>query len=204
MDILFISPSKENSLCSILLGNLDEITTYKKVATLENWTDENNAIDLYIFDVELGIKNIFQQIHLYRQQNSHMKWLVINLFDIYQSLQYIKAGASGILTSPCNEKKLQCSLHSINNDQLYLEEDLVQILALRQIKKILSPFNQLTSREFDVFCLLAENYAIQSIAEMLTISSKTAFNCQTQLRKKLGLKDLTQVIQFAQKNGLIL
>jgi len=92
----------------------------------------------------------------------------------------------------------------MSRDQLYLEKDLIQILALRQIKKILQPFSQLTAREYDVFCLLAENYSIQTTASLLSISAKTAFNCQTKIRKKLTLKNQLEITQFAKKHGLII
>ena len=88
-------------------------------------------------------------------------------------------------------------------DQLYLETDLVQILAMRQINKTLLPFKQLTAREFDVFCLLAEDYSIQTIAQQLSITTKTAFNCQAQVRKKLNLRNQQHIVEQAKNYGLV-
>lgn len=202
MHILLVSSSIESLSCSKLLQRLNEITIHKPT-TVDDLFNKNIIPDLIFFDAESGTENIIQQIHLYQQQNKPVKWLVINPNNIQQSLQYIQAGASGILATPCHKETLQNCLQSIANDQLYLENDLIQILAWRQIKKLLQPFNQLTAREFDVFCLLAESYSIQTIASLLSITAKTAFNCQTQLRKKLALKNQQETTQFAKKHGLI-
>jgi two-component system invasion response regulator UvrY len=185
-----------------LLRNLTEATTHK-VTSVEDLLDKKTIIDLIFFDAELGEQNILQQAQLYHQKNKQIKWVVVNLFDVCQSIKYIQAGAAGILTTLSDTEKLQQSIQSIIKDPLYLEEDLIQILAFRQIKKSLLPFSELTAREFDVFCLLAENYSIQAIADILSVTTKTAFNCQTQLRKKLEIKNKQQLIDLANKYKLV-
>lgn len=202
MHISFVSPSIENTAC---LESLQDTSIYK-VATLEDVSIQQIKLDLIFFDAALGEEDIIQQIFLFQRQqkNKPIKWLVINLDNtIHQSLQYLQAGASGLLNNPCDKEKLQHCIQYISKDQFYLEEDLIQILALRQIKKILLPFSQLSPREYDVFCLLAEDYSIQTTAELLFITAKTAFNCQAQLRKKLSLKSQQQLLVFARKHGLV-
>lgn len=54
-----------------------------------------------------------------------------------------------------------------------------------------------------VFCLLAEDYSIQTIAEQLSVTTKTAFNCQAQVRKKLALKNQLQIFTLAKRHRLI-
>jgi two-component system invasion response regulator UvrY len=201
MHVLLVSPSIENLPGIEVLQNLNNVTI-NEMTTLEYVF--NNESDLIIFDTELGVENILQQYRLYSQQNKSIKWLVINLNNIHQSLQYLQAGASGILATLYNRAKLEHCIQTIFEGQLYLEDDLIQILALRQIKKMLLPFSQLTAREFDVFCLLAEGCAIQMIAGFLSITSKTAFNCRAQIRKKLVVKDQQQLLNFAKKHRLII
>lgn len=203
MQISLVSSSIKSLPCFEPLLDFSDITVHESTM-LEDLFKTHITLDFIFFDAELGAENIIQQINLYSEKNPQIKWLVINPSDIQQSLQYIQAGASGILANPNNKKKLQNCFQSMSRDQLYLEKDLIQILALRQIKKILQPFSQLTAREYDVFCLLAENYSIQTTASLLSISAKTAFNCQTKIRKKLTLKNQLEITQFAKKHGLII
>ena len=180
-------------------------TTVHEVHSLEYLIDKNINIDIAFFNAVLGAEEILRQVQLYFQQgnNGSMRWLVVDLFDIPLSLQFMKVGASGILSTPCHKEKLQQIIKSVYDGQLYLDDGLTQILALRQINRLLEPFVQLTSREFDVFCLLAESYSIRTIAEELSVTAKTAFNCQTQLKKKLQLNNQQEMILLAKKNGLI-
>jgi DNA-binding NarL/FixJ family response regulator len=200
MQISFVSSSIEN------LPRLENLqgNSIHKVAKLDELLTKKIKLDLVFFDAKLGEENILQQIKLYQQEVASIKWFIIHLNNIQQALYYIKKGASGIITGFYDkEMLLQCILAS-NQDWYYLDESLVQILALRQIKKILIPFDQLTAREFDVFCLLAEDYSIQEIAGFLSIATKTVFNCQSQLRKKLALESQQQIRLFAKKNRLII
>lgn len=198
---LVSSPIKETS-CFKLLQNLTD-TTIHKITSVEFLIDRKIPVDFIFFDAEFGERNILQQVQAYHLQYKQMKWIVINLYDVRQQIKYIQAGASGVLTSPCDIEKLQNSIQSVIEGQLFLEDKLIQVLAFRQIKRLLHPFSQITAREFDVFCLLAENYSIQTIAEVLFITTKTAFNCQTQLRKKLDIKNQQQLIILANNYSLI-
>jgi DNA-binding NarL/FixJ family response regulator len=202
MHISLVSLSKDNKSCFGVLQGLSD-APIEKVTTLEYLIDKNIFTDLVFFDAELGKQCILQEVHLYHQMNKKMKWMVTHLGDVYQAIQYLEAGASGILSGSCDEDELQKSIQFIHENQFYLDDDLIQILAFRQIKKILQPFNQLTAREFDVFCLLAEDYSIEELAEALSVTTKTAFNCQTQLRKKLKIKNKQQLIDLANNYRLI-
>ncbi len=202
MHISIVSLSTERVSFAEWVCAIDGVMVHE-LKTLDNWSDKNILIDIVFFDVQIGIESILKQVYLYQHQNKKMKWIVIHLENVHLSLQFIKAGASGVLTTFCEKEVLLNSIQTVSENKLFLPDDLIQALALRQLKKILHPFVQLTAREFDVFCLLAENYSIQTIAEELSITPKTVFNCQTQLRQKLSLKNQQQIELLAKNNGLI-
>lgn len=201
MHISVVSPLIDDLPGVEVLQNLNEVTI-DSATTLGSMS--NIEADLVFFDAELGVESILQQYHLFLQKNKPKRWLVINLKNVHQSLQYIEAGALGVLASLCDKTKVQRCIQDVFEGQVYLEEDLIQILAYRQIEKILQPFSQLTAREFDVFCLLAEECSIRVIAAFLSITSKTVFNCQAQIRKKLAIKDQQQLFELAKKHRLII
>ncbi len=201
MHILLVSSAIESLPSTRLFKRLKGITLHD-ASGCESLFNGNTQLDLIFFDAALGMEDIILQIQLCQQKQQAIKWLIINVTDIQQSLQYLQMGASGILMQP-SEKSLQDCLQSIANGQLYLEAGFIQILALRQIKKTLLPFKQLTAREYDVFCMLAEDYSIQAIAALLLITTKTAFNCQAQLRKKLEIRTQQDIFKLAKKHGLI-
>jgi DNA-binding NarL/FixJ family response regulator len=130
-------------------------------------------------------------------------WMVINETSIGQTLEYFRAGASGVLGPDYSLDSFKQCIETIHSGKLYLAPDIVQVLAIRQIRKLLEPFAALSSREFDIFCLLAEGCSVTYIAGSLGVSSKTVFNCQTQIRNKLKLKNSDQIKAIAESHGLI-
>lgn len=120
-----------------------------------------------------------------------------------EALAYLQAGATGLLSSLPDASRLSEILRRVYHGDYFLDQDIAQVLAMRQIKKLLEPFTALSSREFDVFCLLAEEYGLQEIAEHLDISSKTVSNCQTQIKLKLGLDNREALKIHAKNHGLI-
>jgi len=203
MHILIISSSKKTIAHLDGLNNIAGVEIHY-VTEVENNGNKPLNFDLVFLDHKLEQEKIIKRIaNLQQQLAEQSHWLVFNLENnIQQSLQYLQAGASGIVYK-LTSSKLREIIQVLSQQPIYLEPELTQILALRQIKKIISPFNQLSAREFDVFCLLSENYSIQSIAEVLSITSKTIFNCQTQIRSKLNLKNQQEIALFAKKHRLI-
>jgi len=204
MHTLLVVLTTDNAPSTNRLQNIDDINIYY-VSDLITDCDSKIQTDIILFDAQLGEENISQQISSYQQQHPQVQWLVFNMDNnIQRAIKYLQLGAIGILNAPYKKLVLKDLITSLDNKTLILNEDLKQTLALRQINKTLQPFNSLTSREFDVFCLLAENFTIQYIADNLAVSTKTAFNCQTQIRKKLGLQNQQKITQFAKTHSLIL
>lgn len=119
------------------------------------------------------------------------------------ALACMQLGVTGLLCSQPEPARLAEVIRLVIGGEYYLDNEVAQILAVRHIKKTLEPFTALSSREFDVFCLLAEGYGLQAIAEQLGISRKTVSNCQTLLKLKLAVENRNEMMDFAKIHGLI-
>lgn len=154
-----------------------------------------------------GLQNpewILSDIAYFQAVSPHSKLIVLNVQNnIQQAMNYLRAGVAGVIGACHTQEQITGILHAILAGQIFIETDIAQALAMRQIKKMLAPFSELGSREFDVFCLIAEGYPLQYIADQLAVSTKTVSNCQTLIRKKLGLSTQAEIAQFAKKNRLI-
>lgn len=120
-----------------------------------------------------------------------------------EAVAYLQSGVTGILDSIHDVDRLLAIIRQVCLGEYYLDRDIAQLLAMRQIKKWLEPFTSLSSREFDVFCLLAEDCSLKTIAEHLGINSKTVSNCQTAIKLKLALDSRQAIKTFAKYHGLI-
>ena len=118
MHISIVSSSTEN----LIPPNVEKIKALELhiVKSLQSAIDNNSPLEIIFFDADLGEKNISQQIYLCPSQ-----WLVINMDNnIQQTLQYLKLGASGILTGSLTVEKLQHSIQFIAAKTLYIDDDL--------------------------------------------------------------------------------
>lgn len=145
----------------------------------------------------------FALIRSFREYRPQVKFIVVLGHRYAQAGPYLQSGVSGLLAEIPESKQFAEILRKICVGAYYLDQNIAQLLAMRQIKKMLEPFVLLTSREFDVFCLLAEGGRLQAIAEQLGVSSKTVSNCQTQIKLKLKLGNRGEIKRFAFSHGLI-
>lgn len=120
-----------------------------------------------------------------------------------QAIAYLQAGVTGLLDGLPEAERLAEIIREIAQGEYYLNQDIAQVLAMRQVKKILEPFTALSSREYDIFCLLAEGCSLQSIATQLGVNSKTVSNCQTLIKLKLSLDSKQAIKNLAHSHGLI-
>jgi DNA-binding CsgD family transcriptional regulator len=67
----------------------------------------------------------------------------------------------------------------------------------------LDKHHQLTPREMEVLMLVAQGLTSQHIAEQLGIAVKTIQAHRAKVMEKLGLQDVTHLVRFAIRAGLL-
>jgi DNA-binding NarL/FixJ family response regulator len=85
----------------------------------------------------------------------------------------------------------------------YISPNIAQKIVMRTISGEQDPIQKLSTREFEVFRLLAEGVSIEGIASTLNISHKTAANYQTVLKQKLGITNAVELVRLAIQHGMI-
>lgn len=160
--------------------------------------------DCLLLDGALGVDNVLAEVEQRRIDYPKMcPWLVIAPDSLHDVVSYLYAGCCGILQTGQTLDGFVAIMQRIRAGRIYLDQVFAQQLAMRQIKKLLAPFAALTSREFDVFCLLAEGCSLATVAVQLGVSRKTVSNCQSQLKLKLNLDNRQAIAALAKSHGLI-
>ena len=67
----------------------------------------------------------------------------------------------------------------------------------------IDPYGSLTSREREVFHLVAEGKSTKEIASLLGVSTKTAENHRSRVMEKLGVHNAAELVRYAARKGLI-
>lgn len=103
----------------------------------------------------------------------------------------ICAGAAGYISVDEDPEPLIDARQVLANDGVYLNQELRKDLCLtageRGMKE--SPFERLSHREFEVFCLTGHGYVPKRIAERLKVNVKTVDTYRERIRAKLNLED---------------
>ena len=117
--------------------------------------------------------------------------------------QAMQVGARGYVAKSGSSEELVSALMEVAKGRNYISPGIAQRVALNTLAGEDDPFKRLSSREFEVFRLLAEGGNVESIAEMLKISQKTVANYQTLLKQKLGVAGPVDMVRLAIRHGVI-
>ena len=95
------------------------------------------------------------------------------------------------------------AVRNVAQGRRYLSQDMAQALALLSVGGGAASLDVLSNREFEVMRLLVAGETIAAIAEKLQLSAKTVANHQSAIRQKLGVETSAQLVQVAQRNGVV-
>jgi DNA-binding NarL/FixJ family response regulator len=131
----------------------------------------------------------------------------IVIFSMHEAVSFaaqaLKAGVKGYVTKTGVAEDLLQAVLDVSKGRTFLSQDVAQKVALQTLIGESNPLQQLTSREFEVFRLLAEGKRVEDVAEMLKISQKTVANYYTLIKQKLSVNSPVEMVRLAMKHGLI-
>jgi DNA-binding NarL/FixJ family response regulator len=117
--------------------------------------------------------------------------------------QAISAGARGYITKSSAPETLVEAIRAVAANKTYLEAGLAQQLAFQKVRDRDSPFSRLSTREFEICCLLAEGLNTSEIAKRLSLSYKTVANYSTQIKSKLEVSTVAELTRLAIRYNVV-
>jgi DNA-binding NarL/FixJ family response regulator len=160
------------------------------------------APDIVLLDLMLqrgdGISLIKQLSTVYPK----LPILVISMHaESLYAARVVRAGAKGYLMKREAVGKVLAAIRQILAGRFYLsaemQSNLLQAYGKRGENVVASPFERLSDRELEVFRLLGEGAGTRKIAEQLNLSLNTVQSHRAGIKKRLGLKDTTELLQHA-------
>lgn len=123
--------------------------------------------------------------------------------NINFAMQAMTSGASGYLTKSAEANDLVNAVKQVMAGKNYLSAEIAHKIALQNLSGQQDPVQKLTTREFEVFRLLAEGLLIEEIAQLMNIGQKTVSNYQTSLKQKLSINSSVDLVKLALKHDVI-
>jgi DNA-binding NarL/FixJ family response regulator len=157
--------------------------------------------DLVLADITLPDKNGVEFIKDAQVMHPGTNVLVISMHDesLYAE-RVLRAGGRGYIMKQEGGKKLMQAIRQVLEGRIYVSEKMSA--AILEVfsgghSETASPVQQLTDREFEVFQLIGQGLNVKEIADRLHLSVKTAEVHRTNIKQKLKLRSVGELIRYA-------
>lgn len=117
----------------------------------------------------------------------------------------LRAGAVAILDTGACSREIEFAIRAVMHDGIYLSPMVCKAFVFSCAKCAhQQPISsRLTPRQREVLQLVAEGHTTKQIAKRLHLSAKTIETHRTQLMKQLGIHEVTGLVRYAVRVGLV-
>jgi two-component system invasion response regulator UvrY len=167
---------------------------------------QQNAYDVLVLDIAMPEGSGLEVLEALRQRPAAPHMLILSMYPEKQyALRAIRLGADGYLTKDSLPDELLVAIHEVAAGGKYISHALAEELAveLSGDRARGAPHTELSTREYQVMCLIANGKGLAEIAAELKLSVSTVSTYRQRILKKLGAENTAGIIRYAIQHGLI-
>jgi DNA-binding NarL/FixJ family response regulator len=163
---------------------------------------ENTKPDVALIDITLNGSSGIELLKNIKVRFPKLKMLVLSMHDesVYAH-RALRAGASGYIMKQEGPEKVLTALRKVLKGEVYLSEHLgnriLHTLVNGRAALPISPVEELSDRELEVFSLIGLGHGTRPIAEKLHLSIKTIESHRAHIKEKLNLQNATELVHHA-------
>jgi two-component system invasion response regulator UvrY len=152
-------------------------------------------VDLAMRTGSLGGLSFIRRLRLHDQQTPILVFTMHS--DPVIVSRALEVGATGYVLKDTPPEEVQKAFQRVRDNRPYLSHDLASEVAFMEARGTTNPLRRMTVRELQTLALVAEGKPYGVIAEHLHVSYKTVANTCTQLKAKLGVRTLPELMRIA-------
>ncbi|NIF06111.1 response regulator transcription factor [Chryseobacterium sp. Tr-659] len=161
---------------------------YEQVKTLL----ESKYYDLLILDIDMPGTQYKKMISELKNIQNDLKILVFSGYDKDVAIQYIREGAEGYLNKQSSEEEIKNAVKAVIEKGYFYPAELIGLII--QNKRD-NPVEKLSSREYEIFKLLADGNGNLEIANKLNIQMSTVSTYKKRIFQKLDVGNIAELIK---------
>lgn len=190
-----------DAICRILQDEPE----YQVQAILKGQKDNGSILaktDILVYSTHDCTDEFLHELKTVQQTYPAIKYvLIINCIHKRLLQRIHNTGVQVIISHKSSAEELFIAVDAALNVRKFMSEDIGQIV----VKNILSgPINELSNREFEITCMLANGVNIQRVSSLLNISPKTVSTYRSRIFSKLSISGNMQLFQFVNKEAAYL
>lgn len=157
--------------------------------------------DLAVIDVSLEGVSGLELIKQIRERGVNTPILVMSMHDeMFYAERALRAGAQGYIMKQRATQDIVKAVQRVLEGELYLSSEMADQLLRRAVEGSTpdrSGPSQLSDRELEVLQLLGQGVSTREIADKLHLSIKTIESYRANIKRKLDLKNATELMRYA-------
>lgn len=159
--------------------------------------------DIVLLDVIMPGKSGIEVTEIVKQNMPETRILILSNDHNFNTIQTLmNKGIDGFVSKDAPSTELRDAIYSVLNGSGYYGTDISNIIErVHSSKNVDSTI--FTPRELDVIRLSCEGLQYKEIAARLGNSTKTVDTLKTNIFRKLGINNTTELVIYAIKHGLI-
>jgi DNA-binding NarL/FixJ family response regulator len=158
--------------------------------------------DVAIIDISLKGQSGIELVKNIKMRQPKLPILVFSIHDesVYSEI-VLRAGANGYIMKHEASEKIITAIHGVLEKDIYLSEKIASKILCkyfdRRPKKNGSLIELLSDRELEILRLIGQGYRNRQIAHELNLGVKTVETYRAHIKKKLKLKNSSELVKFA-------
>lgn len=165
---------------------------------------ERQLADVVVLDLTMPGMDGFELLRRARRRWPDLKLIVLTMHDDPEhAARAIREGADGYLLKDSAAQDLVAAIQAVVEGRSWYAEPVQRALSKLMRGDTSRPVDRLTEREVEVLKLVARGLSTKEIATRLEIGARTVDTHRANLMRKLELRSVALLTQFALREGLI-
>ncbi|KMQ59700.1 LuxR family transcriptional regulator [Chryseobacterium sp. BLS98] len=152
----------------------------------------NHDYDLLLLDIDMPGTQYKKMVSELKGIQKNLKILVFSGHGKDVAIQYIREGAEGYLNKQSSKEEIREAVRSVIQKGYYYPSELIGLIV--QNKKS-NPSEKLSTREYEIFQLLAKGSGNLEIGNKLDIQMSTVSTYKKRIFKKLNVSNIAELIK---------
>lgn len=164
--------------------------------------------DVVLMDIAMGDLSGLEATQEIKERIPEVNVLALTMYDREEFFfAMLKAGALGYVLKESEPDELLAAIRAVHQGEAFLSPSVTKAVLedylAQDTTQTKSSYDSLTLREKEVLRLTAEGKSTREIADMLHLSIKTIEKHRVTMMRKLELHNLSELIKYAIRKGLI-